>query len=198
MINSLLEQNKDRVRAIAGLYKDRLSRSRRLFIEERAVALSGEREIECNMKERVAKFFDVKYSEVSFAGSAQVGFSPHKNRLFIPGSSDLDVACISADLYQKGWSDSITATRAFTDYTKFSGLSPSDIDLYKQGILRRGMIRVEVMPRSPLSLGWKDFENSLGRLHPALFKSVTIAIYLNEYAFCWKQDSAISTILKGL
>lgn len=197
MSEAALEQAKERFRKIAEQYPDRLSRSRRLFLEERAAALNSAREVEYFIKEQVARFFDIKYAEVAFAGSAQVGFSPHKNRLFVPGRSDLDIACVSASLFQKGWVDAVESTRAFSDLTKFSGLRLEEIDAFKDGILKRGMIRIEVMPRSENSLKWKDFESSLSRLYPAIFKSVSIAIYLNEYAFCWKQDSAINTILRG-
>ena len=197
MSDGYLEEAKKKFRDIAGQYRDRLSRSRRLFLEERAAALSSSREIEYQIKERISRFFDIKYSEVAFAGSAQVGFSPHKNRMFVPGTSDLDVACVSVGLFQRGWMDTIASTRAFTDLTGFSGLTHEEIESFKDGILRRGMIRVEIMPRSTLSLEWKDFESELSRLYPATFKSVSVAIYINEYAFCWKQDSAINSILRG-
>lgn len=197
MPDLVLEEAKLRFKEIAAKYPDRLSRSRRLFLEERAAALMALRDVEYAIKERVAAYFDIKYAEVAFAGSAQVGFSPHKNRLFIPGNSDLDVACVSANLFQKGWSDTVSATRAFTDLTAFSGMSGDEIERFKEGILRRGMIRVEIMPRSKISLEWKDFESLLTRSYPAIFRSVSVAIYLNEYAFCWKQDSAIAAILRS-
>lgn len=196
MTGSDLELMKRRFLGLAGQYSDRLRRARRLFVEERAVALADDREVEYAVKEEIANFFKVKYSEVAFAGSAQVGFSVYKNRPFMRAVSDLDVACISAELFQAGWADVITSTRAFTDSTKFSGLKPDEISLFKDGILRRGMIRVEIMPRSNLANMWKSYEASLSRKYASYFGSISIAIYLSEYAFCWKQDSAISTILR--
>lgn len=187
---------KTRVLTLAGKYSDRLRRARRLFIEERAIALASDREVEYSVKESISQFFGIKYSEVAFAGSAQVGFSAHKNRPFLKAVSDLDVACVSSNLFQVAWADVITATRAFTDATKFAGLRQEEVDRFKDGILRRGMIRVAIMPRSELSMGWKNFENALSREYSAYFGSVSVAIYMSEYAFCWKQDSAISSILR--
>ena len=192
-----LAELKDGVKRVASKYSDRLSRSRRLFVEDRAKALEMQREVEYEIKEKISDFYDVRYSDIAFAGSAQLGFSPHKNRIFVPATSDLDVACISASLYQKGWADVITSTRAFTDDTKFSGLSAHEISRFKDGLLRRGMMRVEIMPRSRISLEWKAFEERLSRAHASIFGSIKVAIYLSEYAFCWKQDSAISTILRS-
>lgn len=188
---------KGRILTVARNYGDRLRRARRLFVEERAAALASDREVEYSVKESISQFFGIKYSEVAFAGSAQVGFSAHKNRAFVKAVSDLDVACVSSSLFQIAWIDVITATRAFTDATRFAGLRGEEIDRFKDGILRRGMIRVEIMPRSDLSIKWRDFEGALSRKYAAYFGSVSVAIYLNEYAFCWKQDSAISSILRG-
>lgn len=143
---------KTRVLTLAGKYSDRLRRARRLFIEERAIALASDREVEYSVKESISQFFGIKYSEVAFAGSAQVGFSAHKNRPFLKAVSDLDVACVSSNLFQVAWADVITATRAFTDATKFAGLRQEEVDRFKDGILRRGMIRVAIMP--VLSFPW--------------------------------------------
>ena len=61
--------------------------------------------------------------------------------------------------------------------------------------VKRGMIRVDAMPKSPLRTTWLDHQSQLSRSHSDLFEKVTIAIYVNEYAFCWKQDSALQTLL---
>lgn len=187
---------KGRILTIARKYGDRLRRARRLFVEERAVALASDREVEYSVKESISQFFGIKYSEVAFAGSAQVGFSAHKNKPFVKAVSDLDIACISSNLFQVAWADVITATRAFTDATRFAGLRAEEVGRFKDGILRRGMIRVEIMPRSELSIRWRGFEDALSREYAAYFGGISVAIYLNEYAFCWKQDSAISSILR--
>lgn len=179
------------------IHKARIDRSRRLFIEDRAWALKNKRAVEYQIKSEVSSMFGVRYSSVSFAGSAQLGFSPAKNTLFSSTSSDLDVACIDSDLFQRAWIDVIDVTRAFTDSTKFSGLSADKVGLFKDSILRRGMIMVKCLPSSMLSSRWKSFEDSLSRKYSSHFRGVSIAIYLNEYAFCWKQDSAVSLILRG-
>jgi hypothetical protein len=61
-------------------------------------------------------------------------------------------------------------------------------------ILRRGVIRVGMMPYSKLSRKWVQFENALSRKHNDAFREVSFSIYINEYAFCWKQDSAIASV----
>lgn len=184
------------LRTLGGRYPNRLDRARRVFVEERACALRKLREIEYSIKLKTASFFEIKYSEVCFTGSAQLGFSPIKDSPFQPGVSDLDLACVSTELFQKAWMETIDASRAFTDSTAFSHLSKDDLSLFKDQLLRRGMIKVAFMPKSKLVSQWREFEDRLSREFLRHFGSITVAIYMNEYAFCWKQDSALANVME--
>jgi len=192
-----LARMKAKVRTIAASYPDREQRARRLFIEERAAAFAatGHLEKEFKIKTEISEFFGIPYSAVCFCGSAQLGFSAHKDRLFAPAVSDLDAACVSSLVFQKAWADVIDSTSAFTDLAVFGSRGAGEVDLFKDQILRRGMIRVEMMPKSRLSKEWGSFQGDLSRRYTDLFKKVTITIYMNEYAFCWKQDSALREII---
>jgi len=190
-----LDDLKRHVRAISAKYDDREQRARRLFIEERAASLHFQREREFTIRTDISQFFNIAYSAVSFCGSAQLGFSIHKDKLFEPAASDLDAACVDVELFQKAWIDVVTITRAFTDLTPFGTRAAGKIDLFKEQILKRGMIRVDAMPQSELSLSWSRFQGELSRQHAVIFRGITLAIYMNEYAFCWKQDSALSRLI---
>jgi hypothetical protein len=165
-------------------------------VEERAASFFEDRNREYAIKRDVSEHFAVEYRQICFCGSAQLGFSVHKDRLFEPGRSDLDVACVDANLYQRAWADIMQTTRAFTDNAVFGRVPGRNIEMLKDQILRRGMINIAVMPNSTLKLNWTRFAGALGRRHADLFSSISFAIYINEYAFCWKQDSAISAIMR--
>lgn len=190
-----LEELKSQVREIGKKYADRQQRVRRLFIEEGATSLQNERDREFSIKSEISKFFRIPYSSVSFCGSAQLGFSIHQDKLFSPANSDLDVACIDAGLYQKAWINVVTVTRAFSDLTPFGQRGSDKIEALKEQILRRGMIVVDFMPKSDLSIQWSTFQNGISKKHTSMFRRITIAIYMNEYAFCWKQDATLSNLL---
>lgn len=190
-----LDDLKLHVRTIGKKYRDREQRARRIFIEERAASLQQEREREFAIRTEISTFFRIAYSAVSFCGSGQIGFSIHKNKSFEPCVSDLDVACIDVELFQRAWIDVVSTTRAFTDLTPFGSRRPKYIEQFKGQILKRGMIRVDLMPQSPLSQSWSQFQGQLSRQHTAIFKNINFAIYMNEYAFCWKQDSALSELI---
>jgi hypothetical protein len=190
-----LDDLKRNVRTIGAGYTDREQRARRIFIEERAASLQEEREREFSIKTEISSFFGVAYSSISFCGSAQIGFSIHKNKLFEPAVSDLDVACIDVELFQRAWIDIVSTTRAFTDSTPFGRAPAAKIVRFKDQILKRGMIRVDAMPQSVLSQSWSHFLGIVSRKHTQIFRNITLAIYMNEYAFCWKQDSALSELV---
>lgn len=191
-----LEDLKRQIRTISMRYDDREQRARRVFIEERAASLQQERHREFEIRTETSTFFDIAYSAVSFCGSGQIGFSIHQNKPFERCVSDLDVACIDVELFQKAWKDVVSTTRAFTDLTPF-GSRKKNIEIFKEQILRRGMIWIDAMPQSALSLSWSHFQGTLSRKHTAIFSKISFAIYMNEYAFCWKQDSVLSNLVAG-
>lgn len=194
---SPLDQEKSKIISLARQYKDRLDRSRRIYVQERPAALANFRDLEYSIRSEVAQYFAISLGSIYFCGSAQLGFSVHKNRLFSPGISDLDIACVSGPLFQSAWKDAAEVTRAFSDPTKFSGRPEETAELFKDQLVKRGLIRVSTMPRSETSSEWQRFEAYLSRKHAAHFGRISFAIYINEYAFCWKQDSVISALLTG-
>ena len=191
-----LNKLKEAVRAVGKKFPDREERARRLFITEVPAALSWQRDREFAIKTSISQQMSIPYTAVSFCGSAQLGFSVHKNKLFQTGISDLDAACIDAGLFQRAWMDVIRTTRSFTDLTPFGHTPSGLINQFRDQIVRRGMIRVDAMPLSDLSSEWSAFQDALSRKHHSNFQRISIAIYMNEYAFCWKQDSILSQIIR--
>jgi hypothetical protein len=191
-----LVRMKAAVRSIGARFENREQRARRLFVEERAASLHFDRDREFAIRADISTFLSVPYSAIAFAGSAQLGFSVHKDRLFEPGASDLDAACVDVGVFQRAWIDIVETTRSFTDATPFGARGAQDIEQFKDQILRRGMIRLDAMPQSELSLEWNAFLGRLSRRHTTLFQRISLAIYMNEYAFCWKQDSSLATLMR--
>lgn len=186
-------QRLEELRKIISSYGDRLERVQRLYLSESSAALAVMPDLDFKIRRATADFFEIPFRKVAFAGSAQLGISVHKGRSFSQGESDLDIACIDTALFHKAWMDVIKVTRAFTSEESFVG-GEDVIREFKDALLRRAMIRVRNMPKSELSHGWRSFEKRLTLEHSSVFKSVSVAIYASEYAFCWKQDSALSAI----
>lgn len=190
-----IEEMKTTLRAIARRFSRAEERSKRIFIAKRAECFVDDEDREFQLKQEISSRFGVPYPSISFTGSAQIGFSIHKDALFEPGVSDLDVACIDAQLFQRAWIDVIQTTRAFTDLSKFAQRADK-VKLFKERIVKRGMILVDEMPTSHLSNKWRSSQDQISRKHAGLFGRVSVAIYLNEYAFCWKQNSSIAQLME--
>ena len=132
-----LDELKQSVRTVCNRYPDREERSKRLFLGERAVAFVNDVDREFSIKTEVSRAFQVSHSSIYFCGSAQLGFSIHKDTEFTPRRSDLDIACIDANLFQKAWMDALQATRAFSDPTAFGRKSHNAIATFKDMMINR-------------------------------------------------------------
>lgn len=172
-------------------HEDGTEKILRLFLEEQPECFGGNLRDATKIRRKISNFFLIPYQSVIFCGSAQLGFSPKKGTSFKEGVSDLDVACISGDLFQKAWIEVVRESRGFTELSVFKSRNIHEINYFKEKIHKRAMISVSEMPRSPLVDEWNDFSLKLSREFNTLFSKITFAIYMNEYAFCWKQRSVL-------
>lgn len=162
-------------------------RARRLFIDKAPHALvNNEREL-LDIKSNIAQHFDCDYTRIFFCGSAQLGFSPRKDKNFSSTSSDLDVAIIDPDLFQKVWQDLLAFSRAFNEQNIFP--KHTRVDAVREMIAKRGLIHLHDMPLKGQFIKDKAFIQKISSRHTNLFKSINVSFYLNEYAFVWKQAS---------
>lgn len=188
-----VDERRDDLRATLQSYPDVVTRVRRAYFDRASFALADKHDVEFEIKHLVADRYGIPFRSVVFTGSAQLGFSPQKDTEFQPGSSDLDIACIDARLFQEVWQSLLTATRAFSDLSGFS--STRHADRLRDQLLRRSMILFDYLPRSRIRTEEQRFLDGLSRRFRSHFGRISLAVYMNEWAFCWKQDSALSTIL---
>jgi hypothetical protein len=69
--------------------------------------------------EEIRTRFKIPFSAVRVAGSAQLGYSCHQNRDFVPQSSDLDIAIVNSALFQSYSELVYVITKRYTDLTGF-------------------------------------------------------------------------------
>jgi hypothetical protein len=186
----------DRRKALQGIlspYTDTVSRVRQAYFEQRSMALADKHEVEFQIKGSVSDHYRVPFRSVVFTGSAQLGFSPHKDTAFSVGASDLDVAVIDNRLYQDVWAIVLRVTNAFNDLSSFH--SSEHADQIKNHMLRRGMILLDFMPKCLERSREQAYLDQLSQRYRRIFGRISLAIYMNETAFCIKQASALSNIL---
>jgi hypothetical protein len=190
---STVDELREDLRKTLQPYPDVITRVRRVYFDRPSFALADKHEVEFEIKHLVADRYNIPFRSVVFTGSAQLGFSPQKDTEFKRGNSDLDIACIDARLFQWVWQSVITATKAFTDLSGFNDYRHAE--RLQDQLLRRSMILFDYLPRSRDRMEEQRFVDGLSQRFRTHFGRVSIAVYMSEWAFCWKQQSALGTIL---
>lgn len=73
---------------------------RRRTLHGTPLVFSGNEDAYYNFRKKIADKFEISFHEVFITGSAKLGFSPHKRKIF-DLDSDIDVALISNVLYDR-------------------------------------------------------------------------------------------------
>lgn len=71
---------------------------RRRSLHGTPAVFNGDEDAYYEFRKRIATKFNINYNDILITGSAKLGFSPHKNKLF-DYDSDIDVAIVSEKLY---------------------------------------------------------------------------------------------------
>tara|TARA_R110002124_G_scaffold283274_1_gene459129 strand:+ start:3192 stop:3800 length:609 start_codon:yes stop_codon:yes gene_type:complete len=186
------------LRAVLAPQRDRLQRAKRAVLHGLGAAESGRVEELFEIRERIASEFDTQFHNVLFCGSAHYGFSPTKGTLFDPMRSDLDVAIIDLELYRKAAEEAFRVTRGFNDLTPFTHRGGQEAsEMLSRQMSKRAMILMSIMPESPWVRQRDVAMSKLSNQYSNKYRSISVAIYMSDYFFCWKQDSAIETIMRG-
>lgn len=139
-----------------------------------------------------AEFFRVTPRSTQLCGSAKLGFSLTKNKIFEPGISDLDIAILDASCFARYLEDVADKTNDLQERTLFK--DDAAIRRYKS-LLSRGIIRSDVLPAIRAKAEWDMFFNKLSARHSATFSKISAAIYLSDSSFVRKQAPAFDTLI---
>ena len=167
--------------------------SRKIFVLDPTYAFKDDRILGFKILNSIAERFRVPLGCVKIAGSAQTGFSSFKDRDFVFGESDLDVAIVSPSLFQRYCEIVYDITNGYLNFTKFDDKNSQE---RFQGNLQLGFFRPDLMPNSKEKTEWFTFFNSLTDRYSAVFKSVNGGIYFSERFFEGKQLPALEKLIR--
>lgn len=148
-----------------------------------------EDEAHFGLKQRVATQMNIDVSrDVFMVGSGKLGFSiaPHKRYQPFGDRSDIDLAIVNHDLYQRVWHE----VHAY----KESGAHWPDQAAFEK-YLSWGWIRPDKLPRSasfPFSNEWRDFFRSLQTQRVAGPYKVAAALYHDFPFFIKYQQRSVA------
>ncbi len=173
--------------------------ARRLFLYDFSYVFSNDQDRGFIILDAIREHFDVSFSSIKIVGSAQLGYSYTSKRDFSPGESDLDIAIISPNLFQKYSELVFQMTDRYYDLSKF----PRDKDSRSMAksfreYLSSGYFRPDMMPQSPEKSSWFGFFNRLSSQHTVLFNNINAGIHLSECFFEVRNTSVIREHRKAL
>lgn len=166
----------------------------RMLVLSPTVAFEGCEDIGFSITESIAEFFSVSVRSVHVCGSAKLGFSPVKKTPFSRGESDLDVAIIDHDCFNRYVGEVIVATNQYRDRRGFArkhGAVGSTYDSFVE-CLAKGIFRPDMMPYCDARKSWMEFFRKLSLDHSSVFSKISAGIYLSDVAFRLKQSNVFA------
>lgn len=170
---------------------------RKVYLAYPTKAFVGDEERQYIIMNEISCFFKIPIMCIQIAGSAKTGRSFHKQRDFIPGDSDLDVAIIDASLFQNYMEAIFKETKGYSVRTGFQirdGQSTADEYI---AYLTKGIFRADLMPSGEARKSWNKFFGLLSARHGDLFKSINAGIYFSQLFFENKQRSIINNYIES-
>lgn len=171
--------------------------SRKIFLSYPTNAFSGKEDQQFEIFNHISEHFQVPYTSIQVAGSAKTGYSYFKAKEFICGKSDLDIAIISLELYNKYTELVYYITKGFSDLSGFPVRRDRDFRKEYLSYLGKGYFRPDLMPTSKEKQEWFTFFSKLSERYISLFKNINAGIYSSQFFFESKQIEIIEKF-KGL
>jgi len=168
---------------------------RKVYLAYPTKVLVGDEERQYKILNAISCFLKVPIMSIQIAGSAKTGRSFHKQKDFVPGDSDLDVAVIDAGLYQRYMEAIFLVTKGYADNSRFPLKNGKPVLDEYRSYLNRGIFRPDLMPSCEERKSWNAFFGKLSREHGDLFKSINACIYMSQAFFESKQRSAIKSYI---
>ncbi len=143
----------------------------------------------------ISNNLNIPYYNIHVTGSAKLGVSLHKRKVFSKVSSDLDVAIIDRDLFVTLSEKIYKETLAFSLMSNFQRGSDgiSHGDKYKL-YLQKGMVMTQYMPIGRTKKDWDKIFFDLSTKYHKNFKSISGVVYLSQSYFINKQRSILNLV----
>ena len=168
----------------------------KLFLCYQSAVFIDKQDQRYEISKEISKWFNVPISSIRFCGSAHIGSSPHYKTPFVESTSDLDVAIVSAQLFESYLLISMNNSRTFNDLSCFpldkSG-TPTRDEFCRYA--SRGMFRPDLMPNCPQRSAWITFFSKMSRNYPR-FGNINAGLYLSEMLFLEKQRKSVAMLRK--
>lgn len=166
--------------------------ARKIFLSYPTSVFIGNEDIGFNICNEISEYFNIPIVNIQVVGSSKIGYSYINSKPFIPGKSDLDIAIVDLQLFNKYLEIVHSITNGYTDLTNFKIDENGKSDYYYfSKCIVKGMFRPDLMPYHKIKLEWKDFFRTLSSKYFRLFKNINAGVYSSQYFFEQKQAGLI-------
>lgn len=169
---------------------------RKVFLSFPTKAFIGNEERQFIILNEIALYFKIPLNSVQIVGSAKTGRSFHKDSVFSPENSDLDVAIIDANLFLKYSEFVFNQTKGFRNRSDFPIRDGKSVFEQYKFYISKGIFRPNLMPSGKKRANWNKFFGKLSYSNKDLFKSINAGVYLSEVFFEYKQTKIIEKYIE--
>lgn len=166
--------------------------SRKIYLSYPTAVFKDKHDIEFEILNEIAIYFEIPFTAVQVVGSAKTGYSYVNRTDFKERESDLDIAIISSELFTYFLNYTCERTKGYTDFTVFRNYN--DYNFLKKNFTQ-GYINPTLLPRGELKDNWLSFFRKLSKGYIDYFKSINGGVYATQYLFEMKQYKAIEAYL---
>lgn len=166
--------------------------ARKIYLSYPTFVFKDNCDLEFKILNDISNEFKIPLTSIQIAGSSKTGYSYVKDKDFIAGQSDLDVAIIDPWLFQKYSEIVMKESDGLKDQSKFGRTKEgnSRYQIYASN-LAKGFFRPDCMPPCETRKKWFNFFNKLSEQYIDLFKDINAGIYFSQVFFEYKQGENI-------
>lgn len=147
---------------------------KKYLVNDTCYALSNDEQM--LLREEISKRFNIDYQNIIIVGSAKLGFSIKAKRRFMNfcDTSDIDIALISKDLFEKIW---LEVSRYFSSMGEYE-----EGNNYCNYLAKNGWIRPDKLPNIQIKDEWFEFFRELTNSGKYGDYKISAGLYYN-YSF---------------
>jgi hypothetical protein len=172
--------------------------ARKIYLSYYTEIFKENEDKEFYIKNSISKEFEVPFSSIAVSGSSKTGLSFFKDKVFVPGQSDLDIAIISLPLFNKFSEIVNEITKGYTDLSSFPIYRGNPTNGQFKFNFMKGYINPFFMPNCEFKTKWLTYFNTLSNSHFDLFKNINGCIYASEYFFEFKQKECVEQYINNI
>lgn len=157
---------------------------------DKAIYFSDKSDLYLEIKDKIAIHTRLPLSMIRVCGSAYWGKSFLTGEDFVAGTSDLDIALISDQMFVRALSEVRAKTLNFTVLTAFPGIQAPII--FQDYAYKKGIIRIDQMPQTEIKFWLNTVFQNISKSYLAHFDNINSLIYDSELSFTNKQVGSLS------